>query len=164
MSASLEENETVPRRTNGTRDSVDEVDLRIIDLLREDGRMSVNELSARVSVSRANAYMRLNRLMREKVIRRFSARVDPAKLGLRTAAIILLNIEKARWRSVKEELLQLPGIDYLGAVTGNFDFVLMVRVPDVDTLRDVVLERLQGLKGVRGTHTAFILDEYDGRF
>jgi DNA-binding Lrp family transcriptional regulator len=44
---------------------------------------------------------------------------------------------------------------------GGFDFVLLVRAPDVETLRDVVLERLAGLPGVRSTQTMFILDEYD---
>jgi DNA-binding Lrp family transcriptional regulator len=46
---------------------------------------------------------------------------------------------------------------------GGFDFVLLVRVPDVETLRDVVLEGLQGMRGVRSTQTMFVLDEDDRR-
>ena len=60
-----------------------------------------------------------------------------------------------------EKLKELPGAQYVALTAGGFDFVLLVRAPDVETLRDVVLERLAGLPGVRSTQTMFILDEYD---
>jgi DNA-binding Lrp family transcriptional regulator len=129
--------------------------------LQRDGRISVNELAAEVSVSRATAYQRLERLRAAGVIKGFTAVVDPAAVGLTIAALILANVEQHAWRGAREKLRHLPGLQYLAMTTGGFDFALLVRVADVETLRDVVLDRLQGMPEVRSTQTVFVLDEDD---
>lgn len=140
---------------------LDEIDRKIVRLLQEDGRRSVNEVAAEAGVSRANAYQRLGRLRSDGVITGFTARTDPHRLGLEVAALIILHADQASWRDLLTELQQLPGVEYVALTAGGFDFVLLVRVRDVETLRDVVLERLQAMTGVRSTQTMFILDEYD---
>jgi DNA-binding Lrp family transcriptional regulator len=143
------------------RANVDDVDHRIIELLRADGRRSVNEVAAEAGVSRANAYQRITRLRNEGVITGFTVRTDPHSLGLDVAALIIVSVDQRNWRELRDELQELPGAQYVALTAGGFDFVVLVRVPDVETLRDVVLERLQTMEGVRSTQTMFILDEYD---
>jgi DNA-binding Lrp family transcriptional regulator len=53
----------------------------------------------------------------------------------------------------------MPEVEYGAITTGPHDLVLLVRVPDVETLRDVLLERLQALPDVRATQTMFVLEE-----
>jgi DNA-binding Lrp family transcriptional regulator len=138
---------------------LDETDRRILRELVTDGRLSVNALAERANVSRATAYGRMKRMTDEGVITRFSAVVDPAKVGLPIAALILVNVEQHDWRTARDELAALPGVEYLAFTSGGFDLVLLVRVPDVVALRDVVLVRLQGSPHVRSTQTIFVLDE-----
>ena len=140
--------------------SVDDVDRTLIALLREDGRLSVNELAARADVSRANAYQRLARLRETGVLRRFTVEVDPKLLGDSITALILIDIEQHEWRAMADKLLQLPGVEYVGFTTGTFDLVVLVRAPDMHTLRDVVLEKLQALPEIRSTQTSFVLEEF----
>jgi len=140
--------------------SVDDVDRRLIDLLRDDGRLSVNELAARANVSRANAYQRLARLRETGIIRRFTVDVDPRRLGDSITALVLLDIDQHAWREMGAKLLELPGVEYVGFTTGTFDLVLLVRAPDMHTLRDVVLERLQSMPEIRSTQTSFVLEEF----
>jgi DNA-binding Lrp family transcriptional regulator len=140
---------------------LDATDRQMVAALQRDGRMSVNELAAEVSVSRATAYQRLERLLAAGVIRGFTAVVDPAAVGLPIAALILANVEQHAWRAARDKLRHLPGLQYLAMTTGGFDFALLVRVADVETLRDVVLDRLQGMPEVRSTQTVFVLDEDD---
>jgi DNA-binding Lrp family transcriptional regulator len=142
--------------------ALDAVDQRLLDELRADGRISMNELAARASISRASAYQRVERLRRDGVITGFTAVIDHARAGLALAALILVNVEQHSWREARAKLQQLPGLHYLALTTGGFDFALLVRVPDVETLRDVVLDRLQGMPEVRSTQTVFVLDEDDG--
>ena len=143
--------------------ALDAVDHRLLDELRADGRVSMNELAARVSISRANAYQRVERLRRDGVITGFTAVVDHARAGLALAALILVNVEQHAWREARAKLQLLPGLHHLAVTTGGFDFALLVRVPDVETLRDVVLEGLQGMPEVRSTQTVFVLDEDDAQ-
>ena len=139
--------------------ALDDVDRRIVAALVDDGRMSVNELASRVGVSRATAYSRLDRLRSEGVITGFTATVDPTKLGLGVAALILVNVEQNEWRAARDELLHLPGIEYLAFTSGGFDMVALVRVASIEALRDVVLDHLHGATHVRSTQTVFVLDE-----
>ena len=157
----------MPRSPAGAAPSgpvtLDEVDRRIVIALVDDGRLSVNELAGRVGVSRATAYARLDRLRSEGVITGFTATVDPAKLGHGVAALILVNVEQNEWRSARDELLHLPGVEYLAFTSGGFDMVALVRVPSIEALRDVVLDHLHGATHVRSTQTVFVLDEQSRR-
>ena len=144
--------------------ALDDVDRRIVAELRADGRLSVNELAERVHVARATAYQRLTRLRREGVLLGFTARVDPKAAGLDVTAMVFVDAEQGEWRTLRAELGELPGVEWVGLTTGSHDFVLIVRAADMATLRDVVLERLQGMRGIRATQTMFVLDEDDRRW
>jgi DNA-binding Lrp family transcriptional regulator len=139
---------------------VDGTDLRLLELLRNDGRMSVNELARSANVSRANAYQRLAAMRDRGVIRRFTVDVDPKSLGHAITALVLVDIEQHAWRNLAARLLELPGVEYVGFTTGGFDLVLLVRAADMETLRDVVLERLQSMPEIRSTQTSFVLEEF----
>jgi DNA-binding Lrp family transcriptional regulator len=144
----------------GTTDRpLDEVDRRILSELIADGRLPVNELARRAGVSRATAYARFDRLLADRVVTGFRADVDPSVLGYSITALILVNVDQGDWSSVREQLVHLPGFEYLAVTSGGFDFVVIVRVHDVSSLRDVVLHRLHRIKAVRSTQTVFVLDE-----
>jgi len=142
---------------------LDAVDRTIVDLLLEDGRMSMVELARRSNVSRTNVFTRFRRLQEEGVVRGFTALVDPASLGFGVAALITVTADQHGWKPLQDRLLELPGLEHLALTTGDADFVLRVRVEGVDDLRDVVLERLQAMEGVRSTTTVFVLEEHDVR-
>jgi Lrp/AsnC family leucine-responsive transcriptional regulator len=138
---------------------LDDIDRRLLDVLRDDGRVSVANLAQLVGISRASAYSRFERLRREGVVERFGARVDPARVGLTIAALVTVTTEQEGWRDLRDEILAMAEVDYFALTTGEFDMVLLVRTPDVETLRDVVLVRLQGMAGIRATRTILVLDE-----
>jgi DNA-binding Lrp family transcriptional regulator len=138
---------------------LDDVDRQMLRILVNEGRISINELASRVGISRATAYTRFDRLVAERVINRFRADVDPRALGLDVAAMILINVEQGSWPTTRDKVSRLPGVEYVAMTSGEFDFVLLVRVPDIAALRDVVLYRLQGMPEVRSTETIFVLDE-----
>ena len=139
--------------------AIDPADLRLLSALHQDGRLSVSELAQRALVSRATAYLRLQRLQEAGVLQGFSARVDSARLGLDVTAVVLISVRQTYWRALKDELLAFEEDEYFAFITGSFDALLIVRVPDMRHLRDVVLERLQALPEVRSTQTSFVLEE-----
>jgi DNA-binding Lrp family transcriptional regulator len=142
-----------------TSSDLDDVDRRMLALLRADGRMSVNEVAHQVHVSRATAYARLERLKQTDVVTGFQATVDPAKVGLPVTALILVNLEQKNWPSVHDALGAIPGVQWSAFTSGSFDMVLLVRMKDVAALRDVVLVQLHGLPFVKSSQTVFVLDE-----
>lgn len=140
---------------------LDPVDRNILRLLRADGRMSVRALAEQVHVSRANAYARINRLLDDGVIRGFSARIDEERAGQGASAYITLKIVQDSWRSVREQLLRLPGAAHMALVSGDFDVLLLVHTADNRSLRDLVLTRIQSIPEVISTRTLLVFEETD---
>jgi DNA-binding Lrp family transcriptional regulator len=141
--------------------TLDAIDRRLVQELRADGRIAMVELAARLGISRGNAYFRYDRLRREGVLRGFTALVDPRRLGLPVAAFVSLKVAQDGWRPVSERLLALPEVEHVALTSGEYDFIVLVRAPDVAALRDLVLDRLRGVPGVHSTHTTMILDEWN---
>lgn len=140
---------------------LDDVDRRIIDALRHDGRLSVRALAERVRISRANAYSRLERLTTTGVITGFTATVDPAAVGLATSAYVTLSVRQNSWRDLKARLRAIPEVHHMALVGGEFDVILLVRAADNAALRDVVLGRLQAIPGVLSTRTSLVFEDVE---
>jgi len=140
-------------------ESLDDIDLRIVDALRADGRLSVRALAEEGRISRANAYARLERLTSTGVITGFSATVDPERLGLSTSAYVTLSVRQNSWRDLKARLSGIPEVRHMALVGGDFDVILLVRAADNAALRRVVLDQLQAVPGVLATRTFLIFED-----
>ena len=140
---------------------LDSVDRAILRMLQKDGRASIRSVAEQVHVSRANAYARINRLIADGVIRGFSARVDQERAGQGASAYITLKIVQDSWRTVREQLEQLPGATHLALVSGDFDVLLLVHTVDNRALRELVLTRIQSIPEVLSTRTLLVFEESD---
>lgn len=140
---------------------LDSIDRSIVRLLQADGRASIRSVAEQVHVSRANAYARINRLIDDGVIRGFTARVNHERAGQGASAYITLKIVQNSWRTVREQLRELPGAAHIALVSGDFDVLLLVHTPDNRTLRELVLTRLQSIPEVLSTRTLLVFEETD---
>ena len=138
---------------------IDSVDRALLAALSHDARMSLTDLAERINVSRSTAYARLQRLREEGVITGFTASIDPQALGLGVAALVFIDIEQHDWRTLRSELAAIPGVEYLAMCAGRFDLMLLARAESIPALRDVLLEKIQRIPGVRSTESVFVLDE-----
>ncbi len=139
--------------------SLDEVDRAIVTALCEDGRLSIRALAARLHISRAGAYVRVQRLEQTGVITGYTARVDPQRYGLGLSAYVYLNIAQPAWRGLLTKLIAIQEVEHASLVSGDTDIVLLVRTRDVATLRELVLNRFQSMPEVQSTQTVLIFDE-----
>jgi DNA-binding Lrp family transcriptional regulator len=142
--------------------AVDEVDHRMLLLLQSDARMSIRTLADRLGISRANAYLRFNRLVDSKVIRDFTIDVDHDALGLQTSAYVEISMEQNSWRAVRDALTRVASVKYVCLLGGAFDALVLVRTYDNHSLRNVILDELQSIEGVTSTRTLLIFEEVRG--
>src|SRR3981189_1779248 len=84
-----------------TAQALDEVDRRLLDALVRDGRTSMRTRAERTHISRSNAYARVERLVRDRVITGFHAHVSPEPAGLGTSAFIGLSIKQDTCRDAR---------------------------------------------------------------
>jgi DNA-binding Lrp family transcriptional regulator len=139
--------------------ALDETDWQIVRALRGDGRLSMRSLAARLHISRAGAYARVERLRRNGVIVGYSAIVDPERCGFGISAYVHIKISQHSWKSVRQRVTQIPEVWHAALVSGENDLVLLIRARDAATMRDLVLNRLQTMPDVLSTQTVLILDE-----
>ncbi|WP_116115572.1 Lrp/AsnC family transcriptional regulator [Austwickia chelonae] len=148
-------------RSSPTEPVLDPTDRAIIAALVDDGRLSMRALAERLHISRANAYARLEKLTDSGIITGFTAQVAPEKAGLSTSAYVSLSIEQDTWREVREALVHVPHVEHIALVGAEFDVLVLVRAPDNATLRDVVLEQLQSIPGVKASRTWLVFADVE---
>ncbi|NUW34322.1 Lrp/AsnC family transcriptional regulator [Nonomuraea sp. SMC257] len=138
---------------------LDSVHMKILEVLRENGRISVSALAERVGISRANAYTRFEALRADGVIKRFTAEIDHVRTGLGITALIFVTVRQQMWRQFRAELARMPEVEYCAITTGQHDAMIQVRVADVAEVHTMVTDRLANIPAVKATETVFILDE-----
>ncbi|MGE0218095.1 Lrp/AsnC family transcriptional regulator [Mycolicibacterium sp.] len=142
--------------------ALDQIDRRLIHELALDGRISMRALAEKAHVSRAHAYVRVERLRSAGIIEGFTVRINHERAGLGASAFVALSIRQDAWRGVAIRLRNLPFVEDFWLVGGDYDVLVLVRAPDNAGLRDLILERLQDLQGVQSTRTWLIFDEAAG--
>jgi DNA-binding Lrp family transcriptional regulator len=113
----------------------------------------------RVHISRAGCYTRAERLQRDAIITGYTAIVDARRLGRTMAAHVYLKIRQHSWKNVREALRHIPEVEHGYLVSGENDLVLFVRTRDAESLRDLVLDKLQRMDEVLSTQTVLVFDE-----
>jgi DNA-binding Lrp family transcriptional regulator len=136
---------------------IDEIDRRIVALLREDARRSFQDIGRRVGLSAPAVKRRVDRLQQTGVIRGFTAVVDPAAFGWTTQGVVSLFCEgRVPAAEVRAAVAGHPEVAAAYTVAGQTSAVLLVRARDTAHL-ELALERIRGAPGVTGTQTQVVL-------
>jgi Lrp/AsnC family leucine-responsive transcriptional regulator len=130
---------------------MDDIDRSILTTLEQHGRISNDELAARVGLSPSPCLRRVRRLEQTGVIRGYRALVDPAAVGrsLRVfAGVRLLRHARADVAAFERAVTQLPEVVHTHHVTGNYDYLLQIEVADLSAYEDFHANRMATLPGV----------------
>ena len=144
---------------NGT---LDDVDLHLLRILQEDGRITNLKLAAAVGLSSASTHERVKRLVRDGTILGFCARLNPGLLqaGLLVfAEVRLADMSNAVNAAFKAAVQLRPEILECHEVAGGFDYLLKTRVAHMGAYRDLVATVAWNLPGVRDVRTYAVMEE-----
>ena len=156
MSNTEQDNRPAPgQRATG----LDEVDLRILGVLRENGRISMASLAETVNVSRASVYNRVERMTATGVITGFTAQIDPGMVGLDVCALVFVTVHPQSWHRFREGILQMPDVEYCCITTGEHDAMLLVRSLDIGGVHDFVTGVVAARPEVKSVVSVVVLDE-----
>ncbi|MBW4046482.1 MAG: AsnC family transcriptional regulator [Proteobacteria bacterium] len=142
--------------------ALDRVDHRILALLQNDGRMSNLALAQAVHLSPTAVLERVRRLVREKFILGYEARLNPQKLGASLLVFIEVVLDRTTpdvFEQFKAAARNRPEIMECHMVAGGFDYLLKTRVADMPAYREFLGTVLLSLPGVRETHTYAVMEE-----
>jgi len=136
---------------------VDKIDRKILSILLDDGRKSFNEISLAVGVSTGTVANRVRRLLEGGIIKRFTVELDWKRLGFDVLAIIILEAEIGKVRSVSEKLYSCPEVGEVYTGIGGTPYVVaFVRTGNVDSLFAFMQNKLAVLEGVRSVRLVIV--------
>ena len=141
--------------------ALDKIDLKILQVLQENGRLSNVELSERVALSPSPCLRRLKQLEDSGIIRRYAALLSPVSLGLGLQVMIRVTTDKsAKARQEFEQAVQMwPEALGCFALTGEADYMLHAFFTDMNAFSHFVLDVLLSHDFVRDAKSSFVLKE-----
>lgn len=138
-------------------DGLDATDLRLIDALREDGRLSYAQLGRLVGLSGPGVQDRLRRLEEREVLTGYHATVNLKAVGLGVTAMVGVHLsDSANQDVVDDRLAACTAIEHCWFVAGDESFVVVVRCADTDELEKTIWQ-IRGIEGVSRTRTNVVL-------
>jgi len=135
----------------------DALDQRLLALLHDNARAPAAELARALGIARTTVLARMARLERRGLIAGYTVRLTQnlAQAGLQ--AFVGLTVEPRTGRSIEAHLQQMPEVRQLCAVSGEFDYVALLRAPSAVRL-NALLDHIRTLDGVVRTTTSVALD------
>ena len=138
---------------------MDELDRKLIALLREDARAPPAGLAARTNVSGGTVQNRIARMIAQGVIHGFTVRSRPDTDGRQVRAIMSLAIEGERTPAVVRVLRGVPQVRAIHSTNGRWDLVCEL---ETDSLADFsrTLDAIREIEGVASSETSLLLETH----
>ena len=142
--------------------SLDDIDRHILEQLQADGRMSLNDLAAKVGLSPSPCLRRVRMLERDGVISRYVAVLDQRAVGLPVSVFVSIKLDKQRQESLDrfaKAIERWPEVLECYLMTGPRDYWLRVVVPDLDAYERFVKQKLTRVEGIASIESSFALEQ-----
>ncbi|MEM4187977.1 MAG: Lrp/AsnC family transcriptional regulator [Candidatus Hadarchaeum sp.] len=138
---------------------VDELDLKIIRMLEEDGSISFTEMARKLKLNESTVRKRVLSLKEKKVIRKFSIVIDPAKLGFSTIAVVGIDAAPDKLLEIAQKLAELPETRYVATSAGDHMIMTEIWASDGRELSQILSKKIGSIEGVKKVCPAIVLEK-----
>ena len=135
---------------------LDLTDKKILNVIVDNSRFSLRQIAKKINVSVATVMHHINKLEKEKVIEKYSAKLDYERIGYDVEVLIEVRISKGRLLDVEKKIAVHPNVFAIYDVTGTFDAVVLARFKTRRQM-DTFLKKIQTYEFVERTETKLIL-------
>jgi len=132
---------------------VDDLDLKILSELSNDASVSIPKLSEKINENSSVVYSRINRLVKKKLIERFTIDVNNKELGYTVKSLTGINMDAKQRSVVIEELFKIPGVREVAEVTGRFDILVTMYAKDLSEMHRLISEKIGKITGIIGSES-----------
>lgn len=139
---------------------IDNVDLKILDVLMQDAKKPYTEVAKKAFVSGGTVHVRMNKLEAAGVVEKTTLKVNYARLGYDITAFIGIFLQKsALYDQVLAALKDVPEITNIHYTTGNYSMFIKIHCKDTNHLKAVLHDKIQQIEGIERTETMISLEE-----
>ena len=121
--------------------------------LSNDASISVPRLSKKINVNSSVIYSRIKRLVKRKLIERFTIVVNDAELGYDVKALTGINMDSKKRDHIIEELFKIDGVREIAEVTGRFDILVTMYSKSLENMHKMVSEKIGRIDGIQSSES-----------
>lgn len=152
----------MPENTQSQRKTLDRIDLRILDALQNNGRITNTHLAEQVGLSATPCAERVKSLEKAGYIESYHAHLNPGLLQLELLVFVEITLSRTSpdvFAQFSEAVVKLPQVLECHLVSGNFDYLIKARVADMAAYRKFLGETLLTLPSVSDSRTYVVMEE-----
>lgn len=139
---------------------IDNTDLKILEILRDDAKKPYTEVARRVNVSQGTVHVRMTKLEEAGIVEKTTLKLNYARLGYDITAFIGIFLEKsALYDKVVAKLKEIQEITSIHYTTGNYSMFVKIHCRDTNHLKEVLHDKMQQVDGIERTETMISLEE-----
>lgn len=128
---------------------MDELDKRILEILQDNDKTPYYEIGKLLGVGSTTVHSRVKKMIDKGVIERFSAVVDPRKVGFRAYKVVGLTVQPDKIEEVAEKIASFKEVMMVGTTGGDHDIVMEVIGPDERYIGKFINEKIKTIDGVK---------------
>jgi Lrp/AsnC family transcriptional regulator for asnA, asnC and gidA len=144
-------------------ENIDQLDLKIISHLQEDGRKSFREIADDVGVTERTVRLRVSHL-RDNGIIQIVGVVNPIKLGLQIVSIVQISVDESALLDCIRLLQEMPEVRFITRITGEYQLLIQVVNHSLEKLTAFLNEKLGRIPNIRKTNSMMELEVYKNEF
>jgi DNA-binding Lrp family transcriptional regulator len=139
---------------------IDEIDLKLLNLLQQNSRITIRSLSEKLFLSTTPIYERIKKLEKSGLIKQYITLLDPKRLDKNLIVYISINLVKHTKEVVEKFEQAIEKLDEVSEcyyISGNFDFLLKVYCKDMDAYHDFLTDKLSIIEDISQFYSSFVL-------
>jgi len=139
----------------------DDLDMKLLFELTNDGSISVPILSQKLGINASVLYSRIKRLMKKKLIKKFTIDIDDSLLGIGVKANVGINRDPKFKDTIQKTFMDTKEVVSISEVTGRFDMIIKVYAKNLEALHGIVIDKIGKIEGIQNTETFVELQKTD---
>jgi len=132
---------------------VDKIDQKILSELSKDSSISIPKLSEKINVNSSVVYSRIKRLVKKKLIERFTIEINNKELGYGVKSLPGINMDSKRRDNVIQELFKIPSVSEVSEVTGRFDILVTMYAENLSQMYRIISDNIGKIQGIIGSES-----------
>ena len=132
---------------------MDKTDQKILAELSKDSSISIPKLAEKINVNSSVVYSRIKRLVKKKLIERFTIQVNNKELGYSVKSLTGINMDSKQRDNVIQELFKIPSVSEVSEVTGRFDILVTMYAKNLSEMYRIISDNIGKIQGIIGSES-----------
>ena len=132
---------------------MDKTDQKILSELSKDSSISIPKLAEKINVNSSVVYSRIKRLVKKKLIERFTIEVNNKELGYSVKSLTGINMDSKQRDNVIQELFKIPSVSEISEVTGRFDILVTMYAENLSEMYRIISDNIGKIQGIIGSES-----------